>query len=776
MRENTIKKTILTALSTLFVASATVGVATLTNAQATNDPSIMAAGASVRVKYDENNAAEAQDKNGIRFATYLKNVAASDIAESYALIIPTDLISGALTAETEGVKKEDLAGKWYSYTDATEGEVLRSMVVLYDVAKPSYSRNVTVETYVRLNDGTVLETNYQDENYKGTRSLDSVAEMAKADTEKYNALVAEIPQAAGILDAYDVNIAEGTFVDFGEVELTAGENESAAITATPAFWKNYYKNYNTFSVSVTIDGTVSDVTKLEYVAADETTKVNLPLNAFVDGVAKQIPVDFNFVNNYNVLTGGKFVATIADGSATTVTVAPMKASAVGTQTIDTKYWYSWEDKDIRMSFVDELKTAGVKASDVLAVQYNGAEVAYSLNAEKNRIVFADDTVTSGVGEGATDNKGLVIQTATAKYKMTAIAPQTKVFYETDDFFLEIDGEWYSYFDLSALHDDKGRIGYSTVTVNSKTAYRTAWKAYRLAADIDFTNETRVFGHKYLSNINQNQYKSGDEPKAGFNSGFYGEGHTLTGITVGKHGIFGYVGGAAQIKNLCLKDVKFTQDTTQDYSYILGDYVTGTNSGDYKGAKITNLYVSVAQGQNAVLTERPTGTEWSNSGMLAQRTSQYAVWTNCVFDFSQLGEINAVGKGLFTYGDTSEALACMNNVYVISKAPVNITQSKNSTTNERTVNAYDAANKADEEQELRAKRFYWTWGNSYSAEQLNGKDWVDLVVGNVEYSTNTTLFRYDDFAEMKAANRDFSAFTATGFWHVEDGVLAWGAAN
>ena len=745
MKEKMIKKVSLTALSALFAVSLSMGVATLVDTTADGAVAqVFAGGAGVRVKYDEDTQT-ADTKNGIRFATYMQGVDKSDIKSSVTAIMPTDLLDGAtLTVETDGAQVETTTDKWHAYTDKDHGEVLCAYAVLYDVPKVSYSREITWVTQVTLNDDTVLTMT------PATRSLSSVAESAEANQAEENFTAGQL----GILDEYQDVAEANTYLEIDAITLTAGEN-TAEINASPAFWSNYYKDLNTVSFSVTVD-TAADLQSLTFTTENDEV-INFPISGLQDGVAKQIPFDYQD----GAFTKGTFTATLADGATSNVVIAPMKASAVETETVAEKYYYSREDKDLRLDYIDGISET---ADKVLAVKYEGEDVAFTLNTEKNRIVFAKD-VLSKVEINSSNT--IEVQTATTKYQMTKVAPFDKAFYEADDLFVTYDDgdTYYSYFDLTG---DSTRWSKANRTDNKNNTVKNVpyvTGAYVLANDIDLSNDARVIRHKRSTRYGQDSPNDSAGKYSGLRGMFYGNGHTITGMTVGRGGLFGYVGYDGVIQNLSLKDVKFSQDTADNMTYVFGLYL-------YGGATLNNVYVSIKNIQKPKLESSTTdSTDFNDSYVLCLKLSTSVSITNVIVDMSAVGEVNVVGRGVFGKTTTADLAKMaennrLKNFYVIGQAPLSISYTSRTVNSVKTYYAVivDTANQNG--------TATWT-GKQYAWIHSSYGGMKDCEEGDVTYTDATTdVYRFVDTDELKAhfdANAEKLQSFDSNYWDITTGV-------
>lgn len=347
---------------------------------------------------------------------------------------------------------------------------------------------------------------------------------------------------------------------------------------------------------------------------------------------------------------------------------------------------------------------------------------------------------------------IVVITGTRAIRLN-VKPYARIFRTADDFFYTAaNGVEYSYFDMT----DKTRWE-ATRAGNPKIA-----GAFLLAGDIDMTDETRVVGHRW-GGWYDDDYDDYESTVAGFVGVFDGQGHTITGMTVGRGGIFGSI-GEGTIKNLALVDVKFTQATENaNYSFIFGQFFSGYTAARH--AKVQNVYVSVKQAQLPYSATAPAAETkaWDNGGMLAYRTSQYSTFENFVVDLSQLGDINVVGRGLFSFGSASQSLNNMTNTFVISKGALILGYGGSHTSDGNVGIIHDAANKKDVD--WTGKQLAWIYKTIM----------LDIDTTQCTYGNAGGVYRFDTATEMKTyieTNEiDLSGFDAE-LWNTANGVPEW----
>ena len=111
---------------------------------------ITVAGASVRIADDGG--------SGLRFTARISSakfeewkIGETDGYTTGMLLIPSDMLAGDLTSDTENVNKEDTTEVWKKVTVDSE-EYAQSSVYLYDIPLASYSRKITARAYVKDGD------------------------------------------------------------------------------------------------------------------------------------------------------------------------------------------------------------------------------------------------------------------------------------------------------------------------------------------------------------------------------------------------------------------------------------------------------------------------------------------------------------------------------------------------------------------------------------------------------------------------------------------------
>lgn len=234
-------------------------------------------GASVRI--------DADGENGIKFPVYMTVDAyenMGDVLETGTLVIPTDILDGELTVETENASKAVTTDGWGKVTDGGT-EYYSSLAYLWDIPVSSYTREITAVGYLKYSDTEYVYTE------PVSKSFNEVATAALADSTQDWTTDEE-----AVLNSYLQKAPDGTVLDFTENSADKGwsnaglsvtyessfkgatdvlkvvkEGSGAGIGNTnnwkPAYWANYYDGYDTISVAVYVDG---GITGFNYVAQD----------------------------------------------------------------------------------------------------------------------------------------------------------------------------------------------------------------------------------------------------------------------------------------------------------------------------------------------------------------------------------------------------------------------------------------------------------------------------------------------------------------------------
>ena len=266
-------------------------------------------------------------------------------------------------------------------------------------------------------------------------------------------------------------------------------------------------------------------------------------------------------------------------------------------------------------------------------------------------------------------------------------------------------------DLAIFHDTAETY---TENTNPQDGY------YILANDIDASNYTHaIYSSGYnvvamnVSMLSTNNYATG------LRGTFDGNGYTIDGITLSSHGLFGHVNGGI-VKNVAFTNVKF--GSWNSYVCVLASYVAD--------ARIENVYVEVdAYGK------RPNyvGLLWVDScnskisNVLVEIPAAYT--GTCTNGYGSMSAWNGTIDPKIT---NNYAANTYENVYFISKTALTVRSERNY--------VVDASNRAD------------------------------TVVGTCTTYTLSGVYRYDDYASMKAANNAYA--TLGELWTVTNGQLVW----
>lgn len=266
-------------------------------------------------------------------------------------------------------------------------------------------------------------------------------------------------------------------------------------------------------------------------------------------------------------------------------------------------------------------------------------------------------------------------------------------------------------DLAIFHDDAEKY---TENTNPQDGY------YILACDIDASSYTHALYSSGYNVVGMNvSMLSSSNYATGLRGMFDGNGYTIDGITISTHGLFGHVNGGT-VKNVAFTNVKF--GSWNSYVCVLASYVAD--------ARIENVYVEAdAYGKRPNYVGMLWG-DMCNSSVKNVLMEIPAAYTGtCTNGYGSVSYWNGTIDPTMT---TNYAANTYENMYVISKTALTV----------RTERKYvvDASNRAD------------------------------TVVGDCTTYTLEGVYRYDDYAAMKAASRDYTAFGE--LWTVTDGQLVW----
>lgn len=230
---------------------------------------------------------------------------------------------------------------------------------------------------------------------------------------------------------------------------------------------------------------------------------------------------------------------------------------------------------------------------------------------------------------------------------------------------------------------------------------------------------------------------------GLTGTFDGNGHTIDGLTIQNYGLFGMINGGT-VKNVNLKNIKLTA-TKESYS-------RATLAYSVFSATIENVNIEMSQIE-------ATGTVCGWRAVAAIVLGGSTKMTNCIFTCDEIQRTDAECKfgygSLFCYdfntkkdgntGTTTGHKYTFTNVYVVSPYVIGVLDS----------NLKDL-------------------GYVFDTEEI---DVSTSTLAGIQSSTNAYqidyLKRYDNVAEMKAANNDYTAFVNSGYWQLDDnGLPIW----
>lgn len=276
--------------------------------------------------------------------------------------------------------------------------------------------------------------------------------------------------------------------------------------------------------------------------------------------------------------------------------------------------------------------------------------------------------------------------------------------------------------------------------------------------------------KINSNSNGNGYvRGGIATHGGLTGTFDGNGHTISGITVQGHGLFGLIVGGV-VKNVGFTDVTLSsKNEYEDCALFAAQMV---------GATIENVYVQA----NDISSTSQT---YSNKGLLSISAFGTNNIRNSIFDYDFADrETRKVTYGLIAGVDNNSTRGSVvgQNAYVISNSALTVralNNLSNSTqmavgTNEKSLSATALdqlrfnliggviTDNGDETYTYTLNNQSFTTASSTSIMGTNHW-WADVYTGSI--------YRYNSIEDMEAANNSYTAFSDT-YWDTTDGIPTW----
>ncbi len=354
---------------------------------------------------------------------------------------------------------------------------------------------------------------------------------------------------------------------------------------------------------------------------------------------------------------------------------------------------------------------GTPIATVLGTIFGADEIVSVVDADGTALELADGKL-NGVKSSADGEfeSAITAYAASYGYRIT-LKGYTGILTKAEDFAV---------FNVNAIYTKKPE-GASNKDYHpiDETKPLGKWEGYYvLANDIDAS------GYEHAANgqlLHQRGIQSG-VAKCGFFGTFDGCGHTVTGMTIGDYGLFGY------LVNATVKNVAFVDVTLRDVAYatVLSAWVLNST--------ISNVYISVAN----------DGTQ-TKVGAAITGGAEKSTFVACIFEMDErFGYTNSLKfKGSFAYTSmelhrNDATVTTFTDVYVISTCVI----------------GYHNDNK-----------YYLQANNETLADSITIPDGFKVY-------TLAGLKKYASVEAMEAdTGNTYAAFDAE-YWTLEDGVPIW----
>ena len=332
--------------------------------------------------------------------------------------------------------------------------------------------------------------------------------------------------------------------------------------------------------------------------------------------------------------------------------------------------------------------------------------------------------------------------------------------------------------LDSIEDIERIFKITDVTIKADAAgyveSATAFEGYYvLSQDIDASGYT----HQVVSGTARDNMKGLTHvglyaQNGGLKGVFDGNGHTISNLTVGHHGLFGLIYGGT-VKNVGFTNVTLKGDTNlENLSFLAEQMIDGT---------IENVYIQANEiigGNGTTHNIQSRG----NRALLAIVAYGKTTIKNSVFNYNIEGTQKEYARsyGLIAYEHKARwnerypagSSVTFENVYVISNAMISswntgAIYNKNSSVT-IAENEVDVAGLTNDQRKEACQ--------AYVYEKLGGAGNTNItattITGDRIYRY-TGMYRYDTLQDMQAANNDYSGFN-TKNWNISDGIIVWKA--
>lgn len=254
--------------------------------------------------------------------------------------------------------------------------------------------------------------------------------------------------------------------------------------------------------------------------------------------------------------------------------------------------------------------------------------------------------------------------------------------------------------------------------------------------------------------------------------FDGNGHTISNLTVGHHGLFGLIYGG-MVRNVGFTNVTLKGDTNEENLSFLAEQMID--------ATIENVYIQANEiiGGNGTT---PSNQSRGNRVLLAFVAYGNTKITNSVFNYDIEGTQKQYPRsyGLIGYEHVARyntrypagSSIIFNNVYVISNAMIS---SWNMSGQYKTTSSVTIAENETDETGLTVAEFK-ALRQEYVYEQLGGANNTNITKDTINKENiyrYSGIYRYATVGDMQKANNNYSDFKSEN-WSVVDGVITWKA--
>lgn len=297
--------------------------------------------------------------------------------------------------------------------------------------------------------------------------------------------------------------------------------------------------------------------------------------------------------------------------------------------------------------------------------------------------------------------------------------------------------------------------------------------YVLKCDIDASGYThQVVEGTARENMKTLTHLGKYAQNGGLKGIFDGNGHTISNLTVGHHGLFGLIYGGT-VRNVGFTNVTLKGDTNEENLSFLAEQMID--------ATLENVYIQAAEivGGNGTT---PSNQSRGNRVLLAMVAYGNMRIVNSVFQYNIEGTQKQYARtyGLIGYEHVARYNALypsgssikFENVYVISNAMIS---SWNTSGQYKTASSMTLAENETNETGLSVAEFK-ALRQEYVYEQLGGANNTNITKDTINKDNiyrYEGIYRYATVGDMQKANNDYSDFKSEN-WDIVDGEIIWKA--